>query len=265
VLGRYNAAAGGLLAGGLAYSALFAIVPAIILTSGLAGILVRDPAVREDIVDVVAGVLPPLRDLISAILEETARDAAPVTIVGIVTLLWGASRFVIAFEECVARVLGDPTRRGFVLANAGAFAAVLAMVAAVLLEIVLAGLAAFLEAAESAGIVRLVGLALGYALGLAPLFVAMLVMALVYRLVPIQPTPWRRLLVPAVVVGLALAILGRVFVFLAPRLIGAAALLGALATAFAALAWLALSFQIILLGAAWIGERNASDRESTAA
>ena len=45
------------------------------------------------------------------------------------------------------------------------------------------------------------------------------------------------------------------FAFLAPRLIGAAALLGTLATVFAALAWLALSFQALLLGAAWVRDR----------
>jgi uncharacterized BrkB/YihY/UPF0761 family membrane protein len=50
-------------------------------------------------------------------------------------------------------------------------------------------------------------------------------------------------------------VLARVFVFVAPRLIGAAALLGTLATAFAALAWLALSFQAVLLGAAWVRDR----------
>jgi len=46
-----------------------------------------------------------------------------------------------------------------------------------------------------------------------------------------------------------------VFIYVAPRLIGAAAFLGTLATVFAALAWLGLSFQAILFGAAWIRER----------
>jgi uncharacterized BrkB/YihY/UPF0761 family membrane protein len=46
-----------------------------------------------------------------------------------------------------------------------------------------------------------------------------------------------------------------VFVFVAPRLIGAAAFIGTLATAFAALAWLSLSFQALLFGAAWVRDR----------
>jgi uncharacterized BrkB/YihY/UPF0761 family membrane protein len=59
-------------------------------------------------------------------------------------------------------------------------------------------------------------------------------------------------------VTIGLLLLARLFVFLAPRLIGAAAVLGTLATVFAALAWLAVAFQAVLLGAAAV---DAIDRE----
>ena len=65
----------------------------------------------------------------------------------------------------------------------------------------------------------------------------------------------RRSIVPGVAAGLALTVLARLFVFVAPRLIGAAAFIGTLATAFAALAWLGLSFQALLFGAAWVRDR----------
>jgi uncharacterized BrkB/YihY/UPF0761 family membrane protein len=80
-------------------------------------------------------------------------------------------------------------------------------------------------------------------------------MLLVYKIVPVPAPPWRAVLLPGISAGLALTVVARVFAFVAPRLIGAAALLGTLATAFAALAWLALSFQAILLGAAWVRDR----------
>ena len=54
--------------------------------------------------------------------------------------------------------------------------------------------------------------------------------------------------------------IARVFALLAPRLIGSAALLGSLVTAFAALAWLSLSFQALLLGAAWVRDRGDRER-----
>ena len=65
-------------------------------------------------------------------------------------------------------------------------------------------------------------------------------------------------LVPGLAIGLVLSGLARVFIYVAPRLIGAAAFLGTLATVFAALAWLGLSFQAILFGAAWVRERATS-------
>jgi uncharacterized BrkB/YihY/UPF0761 family membrane protein len=61
---------------------------------------------------------------------------------------------------------------------------------------------------------------------------------------------------PAILVGIVLTVLVQGFVFLAPRLIGSAALLGTIAVVFAALAWFSLSFQALLIGAAWVRERE---------
>ena len=47
VLDTYGRAAGGLLANGLAFSALFAAIPTTLLVFGLAGWLANDPAIRE--------------------------------------------------------------------------------------------------------------------------------------------------------------------------------------------------------------------------
>ena len=47
ILDRYDRAGGGLLAAGLAFSSLFALLPAILLIIGLAGLLLSDPERRE--------------------------------------------------------------------------------------------------------------------------------------------------------------------------------------------------------------------------
>jgi membrane protein len=255
VLDRYAAAGGGLLAGGLAYAALFAIVPGVLLLAGIVGLFVADPAERARFVDVVVGVLPPLRDLIQAVLDEVARDAAPVSILGAVVLVWGTSRFAVAFQDAIARVMGGDRHRGFLAQNLGAVGAVVLMIAAIVASTLLSGVLAFLEAGEVAGVFQVVGAAIAVALGLLPVIATVAAMILVYRIVPTPAPPWRVVVVPAIAAGLALTVVARVFAFLAPRLIGAAALLGTLATVFAALAWLALSFQAILLGAAWVRDR----------
>lgn len=257
VNGRYSAAGGGLLAGGLAYSALFAIVPAILLATGLVGLLVGDPTRREDAIVFVAAVLPPLHDLVRTILDEAGRDAGALGVIGAATLAWGASRFVVAFNDTIVRVMGRSSRGGALAQNGVAVAAVLLLPFAIVAGATLAGVASFLGLAEQHGVVGLIGDAAGFALGFVPALATVLVVGLVYRIVPRPPARWRAVRLPALIVGLVLTVLLQVFVFVAPRFIGGAALLGTIATVFAALAWLSLSFQAILLGAAWVGDRES--------
>ena len=252
---RYGAAGGGLLAGGLAYAALFAIVPAVLLLAGVVGLFVADPIERARFVEVLVGVLPPLRDLIQVVLDEAARDAGPVSAIGAIVLVWGTSRFAVAFQDAIARVMGGDRERGLLARNLGALAAVALMIGAIVASTLLSGVLAFLEAGAAAGVLRVFSGAFSIALGLLPVVATVAAMILVYRIVPTPAPPWRATILPGIAAGLALTVVARVFAYLAPRLIGSAALLGTLATAFAALAWLALSFQAILLGAAWVRDR----------
>jgi membrane protein len=260
ILDRYAGAGGGLLAGGLAYAALFAIVPGVILLAGVVGLWYADPADRAAAVDVLAGVLPPLRELIRVVLDEAAKEAASISLLGAVALVWGSSRFVVAFEDAVARVMGGDRGRGMLGRNLAALVAVVLMVLAIPASAVLSGLVAFLEAGAAAGVLEVVGAALGVALEALPVGATIGAMILVYRIVPRPAPTWGALIVPGAVIGLTLTIIARLFAFLAPRLIGAAALIGTLATVFAALAWLALSFQAILVGAAWVSDRDERGR-----
>ena len=256
VLDRYGSAGGGLLAGGLAYAALFAIVPAVVLLAGVAGLVYADPVAREQAVSVLAGVLPPLREVVDTVLDEAARAAGPVSIIGAVALVWGTSRFVVAFEDAIGRVMGAGRRRGIVAQNLGALAAVVLMVAAIPASAALSAVVDFLDAGQQVGVLQAVGAALSLALQALPVIATIGATILVYRIVPRPAPAWRATLLPGITVGVALTVVARLFAFLAPRLIGTAALIGTLATVFAALAWLALSFQAILIGAAWVSERD---------
>jgi membrane protein len=262
ILDRYDAAGGGLLAGGLAYAALFAIVPAVFLLSGVAGLIWADPAEREKAVAVIAGVLPPLREVIDVVLAEAARNAAPVSIIGAVVLVWGTTRFVVSFADAIGRVMGGDRRRGIVAQNLGALVAVVLMVAAIPASAALSAVADFLEAGQAIGVLQAVGAALSLALQAMPIVATVVATILVYRILPRPAPAWRATLLPGNTIALVLTLVARLFAFLAPRLIGSAALIGTLATAFAALAWLALSFQAILVGAAWVADRDESIRDA---
>ena len=214
-----------------------------------------DPGERARFVNVLAGVLPPLRDLIEVVLDEVARDAGPVSVIGAVVLVWGTSRFAVAFQDAIARVMGGNRERGLLARNLGALGSVALLIVMIVASSLLSGVLAFLEAAVAAGVLHVFSGAISFALGLLPVLATIGAMILVYRIVPTPGPPWRAVIVPGIGAGLALTVVARVFAYVAPRLIGAAALLGTLATAFAALAWLALSFQAILLGAAWVRDR----------
>ena len=76
VLEVYAHAPGGLLANGLAFTALFAIVPIALVTLGVAGLLVKDPQVQEQLATALTDVIPPLRELIEQALVSMAQGAA---------------------------------------------------------------------------------------------------------------------------------------------------------------------------------------------
>jgi YihY family inner membrane protein len=230
-------------------------VPAVLLLAGITGLFVADAAERARFIKVLVDVLPPLRDLIQVVIDEAARDAGPVSLIGAVVLLWGTSRFAVAFQDAIARVMGGDRQRGLLAQNLGALAAVALMIGAIVASTLLSGVLAFLEAGVAVGVFQVFGGAISVALGALPVAATVAAMILVYRIVPTPSPPWRAVLLPGVAAGLALTVVARIFAFVAPRLLGSAALLGTLATAFAALAWLALSFQAILIGAAWVRDR----------
>ena len=257
MLTRYGAADGGLLADGLAFQALFAIVPAVLLAVGITGLVVSDPARRTDVVQVVASVLPPLRELMDSVLAAADQSAAAFGVIGAVTLAWSSSRFVVSFGDAISRVMGRTHERNLIVRNVIALAVAVLLPVAILGAAALGGAASFLDAAEAQGNLVVVGSAVHLALAAIPGLAIVAVLAIVYRVLPTPSPAWRAVLLPALADGVLVTVLAQAFAFLAPRFIGAAALLGTLAAVFAALAWLGLTFQAILLGAAWVGERDS--------
>ena len=77
------------------------------------------------------------------------------------------------------------------------------------------------------------------------------VVSLVYRFVPVDHVPWRAILRPAILIGIGLAGFAQLFTFIAPKMVGFAALFGTFVTIFALLAWMAISFNMLILGASW--------------
>ena len=256
VLAAYGRTGGGILADGLAYNALFALLPALLLVVAVIGFIVHDPARQAQIVDTIAAELPPLRDLLGRTLQAMATSAGEVSIVGLVALIWGASRFARALDTSFGRVFDRTPERGILRRSLVGVASVIGLIAAVVLALALATVASIVTA-------DLGGPVASFDLGrigiVNPLLTALTTsagVAAVYRFMPARHPCWRAIGLPATVVGLAVAAFTQLFAIVAPRLIGIAILYGTIAAVFAVLAWLSILAQLLLIGLTWVRFRE---------
>jgi YihY family inner membrane protein len=265
ILDDYGAAGGGLLATGVAFNSLFAILPAILLLVSLLGFFLADEVRRDDVIGALANQFPPLREFFHLAMAQLSSGAASLSIIGLVGLIWGSSRFYQSLDDAIARIFRgsrrrDPFRRGLrgVLSVGflvGAVAAVLALVQ----------VANSIPTATPvvSGVATIVSSTVGSLVG--TVIVLSAAIAALYRLVPTETPSWTAIRRPALTVGIALTVLTAVFALLAPRLIGSLQVYGAFVTVFAAMIWLSYVAQVILIGAAWVFRRTvgAGSGEST--
>ncbi len=252
----YGRAAGGLLARGLAFAALFAAIPTLLLVLGVVGWVAGDPAARDRITATLIATFPPLAGLIGDSVRALSDGAALTSVVGIVGVIWTVSQFYGALDLAMARIYSDQPERSMLVRTARGFAAVILLAGSVMSLVVLGSVALALDAmsaTQDQSVEMLVTL-LNSPLVLVVL--ASLIVVLIYRAVPPRTPSWRAAGIPAATVGAVIVVLSRAFVLLVPRLVGVEALAGSLASAFVTLAWLSLTFQALLLGAAWVRVRN---------
>jgi membrane protein len=260
VLDTYGHAAGGLLANGLAFSALFAAIPTMLLVLGLAGTVANDPAVRQTIGDALIAAFPPLEELIDAALDAISSGAVAASILGLIGLVWTVSQLYGALDVAFARIFSDVPERDIVRRTARGFL-VVGILGAVIIAFVIA--AAVATAVDSATHIEIpFARSIGALAGWLPFLTVISIsgVLIVYRTLPPKAPAWRSAALPAAIVGVAFVVLTQVFTFLVPRLVGVAALAGSIASAFVALAWLSFSFQALLYGAAWVRVREDERR-----
>jgi membrane protein len=256
VLDIYGRAPGGLLANGLAFTALFAVVPIALVTLGVAGLIVKDPRVQEQLATALGSIVPPLAELIEGALVSMAQGAALTSVIGVLGLIWTVSQFYVTLDVAFARIFTDRPERDVLRRTARGFVWVAGLVGVVVALIVAGSLAAAAEALLPTTTTALTGF--GRIVSSPPVVVLITigVVLAIYVVVPPRAPAWRAAVVPAIAAGLAIFALAQLFLFAAPRIVGVAALAGPLATAFIALAWLSFSFQALLIGAAWVRVRD---------
>jgi YihY family inner membrane protein len=258
VMDTYDRSGGGLVAGGLAYTSLLALLPGLLLILSVVGFVVRDPGVQERIVAAVAQTLPPLEDVAKLALAGVSTNAVPNGIFALVTLLWGSSRFYANLDTAFSRIFVGAPRRNPVVQTVRGIVLTIVLILLPVALVTVGSIFSWLEHFAPDGIDVGAGLAfvldLASPLGLLAAFG--LAVALCYRYVPSEHVPWRALIVPAAAIGLVLAVFTQIYVFIAPRLMGLWAVYGTALAVFGLLAWLSIAFNVLLVGAAWTEVRS---------
>ena len=261
VLDTYSRAAGGLLANGLAFSALFAAIPLTLLLLGVAGwIAAEDPTVRDEVRRALVAAAPPLTDLIDESIRAIGEGSVLTSALGAAGVIWTVSQLFGALEVAFARVFSDEPERDALRRTLRGFLVVGLIVTVVIAVIGTVALLAVFDAMTGNRGSQAQAVLAPLSSPLAPWVVACLAVAICYRTLPPRSPTWRALLIPAAIVATLLTVLSQAFTLLVPRLVGVAELAGSLASGFVVLAWLSLSFQALLLGAAWVRVRDQPPR-----
>ena len=252
VLDRFNAADGGLLAAGVAYNVVLALIPIGIVASGFAGLVLNDAESRAEMIWTISRFLPPLAGVVDEIVGGLSRASPSLSILGLVLAAWGTSRLFAALESAIAQINAGGPRRSLVRRTARRLGSIAVLAGIVLVTLIATPVLALAVEMNGTGSARPI---LELFLAVLPPVLGGLALALVYRLVPLPRPTWRAIVPPAILGAVALVVLTRVFVFLAPRLFGANLVYGTLGAILVGLTWLDLVFTVVLLGAAWVRER----------
>ena len=248
VLDTYNAAGGGITSSGLAYGALFAVIPGLLLIVSLLVIVVDTEVARQEVIDWIVTQVPPLEAFAKDIVASVANQARVGSVIGLVLFIWGASGFYLGLEGAMVRLFPGPGRRDPIMGRIRGAIAVVIVVGAVLAMFVASTLAnGFGLSTVAQGIESVVPVGGP----LVAVVVASVVAFAVYVLVPADAPSWRAAWAPALAAGVGIGLLTSLFSLVSGVLVGGLTALGTLTSVFVALVWFNWVFQILLYGGAW--------------
>ena len=260
VFDRYNAHGGGLLAAGIAYNTLFALIPLALFGGAVVGFFVTDPTSLAKVRSALIEWAPPLASVLDEILGGLATASPSLSIIGLVGMAWGATRLFASLEMGIEAMFADAPQRGIVSRTIRRVASVLVVAGIVIAVFLSTSVASFVS---ELGLMGSDAGFLAFLLLLAlPVVVSSIALAVVYRILPPVRPELSAFLRPAVTIGVGLVILTRVFAVVAPRALGANFVYGTLGAIFVALAWLGLTYSMVLIGAAWVRERMLAVEET---
>ncbi len=252
---EFSEIGGDLLAAALALRALVGFLVLLLLLAIAVGLLSGDPMVRAALLERAARLVPGLEEPVRSMLREFATGRATYSALALLGLAWTSGGVYGALDDALRRVFPGGRPRGMVerrlrglLAVALIFVAVAALLA---LGAAWSAVEGDLLPADRT-LWRIANPGAGAVLASAAILA-------VYRLVPTAPPTLREAALPALVAGTVVAALTAAYALLAPRLVGALNVFGAVAAVIGTLLWLTWVFRVILLAGLWACRRRQAD------
>ena len=248
---RYGEDRAALLAGAIAYNALFAMFPIIVAILAIIGFFLRDPAALDQARSAIIGAFPPtVAGSVLEVVEGIEQSAGLLGVIGLVGLLWAGSGLFGTLEVALNQVYRV---RGRSFVRQKLMAAGMIFIFAFLLVLVVAASSLAQFVARLARAVPVLESGVAFALSLVPGLIALLAaFALcfaIYYVVPNVPLTIGQVFPGSLFASLTLVLLTQVFPVYAV-LVGGFAQYGAVfGLLFLLLAWSYLVAGALLLGA----------------
>jgi uncharacterized BrkB/YihY/UPF0761 family membrane protein len=223
------------------------------------GFLSGDAAFRDRVVRTVAQALPGLDLPVEDALRALTATSPLLSVVGMLGLIWSAGGIYGSLDNTMRRVFPGGGQRSVFVRWWRGFAAVGVILVAIGAVVALGAVWSVIEArVTDAGVVpwRLAG----------PVVTAVLASAAVlatFRLVPTAPPSVRAAALPSVCAGIVIAAMTAAYALIAPRLVGALSVFGAIAAVIGTLLWLSWLFRVVIFAGVWAARRR--DEESSRA
>jgi len=181
----------GLFAAALAYGTMFALIPVVLLMAGVLAWFIDDPQQRQEVLNRLIGIFPPLADFFAASLNGLVDARGALSIIGLVGLVWGASAFYGSLDEVMRRIFIGGGVRGEIDRRLRGIITIVGVLVLLIGTVLLSGVWAFLN--------QLVGNLAVWAVLLPLIALAVFVVAvlLIYLLVPTAPPSVRAAFPPA--------------------------------------------------------------------
>jgi len=251
----WNAAGGDLLSGGLTFAAVFALLPALLLTTGLVSLLVPEEAGRRAIADAIGDVFPPLAGIAASAMDARLEGRMNASLIAGLGSLWGASTFYRAIDEAFARVFSGYARRSALVRIWRGMISIFMLLALVTVMLFLTGMTTRMSDIGFLGLDVVFDVIAFVAAPLLVVGVWIATLYAAYRFVPTVPVTREVIGLPAIVIGVLIAAWTEAMALVGTFVVRRAVELGPGVGVLAILVWLWVTFTLMVVGAAWVRVR----------